>query len=61
MLWSGFAPFTALILVHLPFTKVFKMPSPVTIGGARAWHKADASGALSTAAAAGVRARFGFR
>jgi hypothetical protein len=59
MLWSGFAPLTALILVHLLFTKVFKMPSPVTIGGARAWHKAGASGALGTAAAAGVGAGVG--
>lgn len=59
MLWAGFAPLTSLILVHLLFTKVFKMPSPVTIGGARAWHKAGASGALGTAAAAGVGAGIG--
>ncbi|WP_433673888.1 hypothetical protein [Microbacterium gorillae] len=59
MLWAGFAPITALILVHLMFTKVFRMPSPVTVSGVRAWSKASASGTLGAAAAGGVGAGVG--
>ena len=61
MVWAGFAPVAALLLVHLLFTKVFKMPSPVTMSGAQAWNKAGASGALGAAAAAGVGGYAGSR
>lgn len=61
MIWSGLSPIMALLLVHLLFTKVFRMPSPVTIRGAQSWGKAGASGALGTAAIAGVSGAAGSR
>lgn len=54
MLWSGVAPVVALLSVHLLFKKVFKLPSPVSLGGASAWMKSGASGAIGAGVGAGV-------
>jgi len=59
MIWAGMAPITALILVHMMFTRVFKLPSPVSIRGATAWNKAGASGVIGAGVAAGVGAGVG--
>lgn len=61
MVWAGLAPLIALVLVHLLFTKIFHMPSPVSIKGAQAWGTAGISGALGAAAGAGVGAAVGSR
>lgn len=61
MIWSGLAPVTALILVHLMFTKVFKLPSPVSLRGAQAWSKAGLSGSMGNAVGSGVGSYFGSR
>lgn len=54
MIWSGLSPIVALVFVHVLFKKVFKLPSPVSIGGAMAWGKAGASGAIGAGLSAGV-------
>lgn len=46
MIWSGLAPLLALYLTHIVFTKVFRLPSPVSIRGASAWSKSGVSGAM---------------
>lgn len=61
MLWSGLAPVLALVLVHVMFTKVFKLPSPVSLRGAQAWGKAGMSGAVGNAVGAGVGSYMGSR
>lgn len=61
MVWAGLAPLIALVLVHLLFTKIFHMPSPVSIKGAQAWGTAGVTGALGAAAGAGVGAAVGSR
>lgn len=37
MLWTGFAPILAIVVLHIMFTKWFKKPSPFTPSGAMAW------------------------
>lgn len=37
LLWAGIAPLISLVLLHNIFTKVLKMPSPITPAGALAW------------------------
>lgn len=37
MMWAGIAPILAVFMLHWVFSKWFKMPSPVTPSGARAW------------------------
>ncbi|MAL06908.1 MAG: hypothetical protein CMH36_08795 [Microbacterium sp.] len=54
MVWAGFSPLAALLLVHILFKNVFRLPSPVTVSGARAWGRAGAAGSLGAAAAAGA-------
>ncbi|MBN9214137.1 MAG: hypothetical protein J0J04_04850 [Microbacterium sp.] len=61
MLWSGAAPVLALVLVHIMFTKVFKLPSPVSLRGAQAWGKSGMSGALGAGVGAGVGSYMGTR
>lgn len=61
MLWSGLAPVLALVLVHIMFTKVFKLPSPVSLRGAQAWGKSGMSGALGAGVGAGVGSFMGTR
>lgn len=61
MLWSGLAPVMALVLVHIMFTKVFKLPSPVSLRGAQAWGKSGMSGALGAGVGAGVGSYMGTR
>jgi len=61
MLWSGLAPVLALVLVHIMFTKVFKLPSPVSLRGAQAWSKSGMSGALGAGVGAGVGSFMGTR
>ena len=49
VLWSGFSPIAAVIVLHLLFTKALKMPSPFTPSGAMAYGGAisKAGGAVS--------------
>lgn len=61
MLWSGMAPVLTLVLVHIMFTKVFKLPSPVSLRGAQAWSKSGMSGALGAGVGAGVGSYLGTR
>lgn len=37
MLWTGFAPILAILVLHIMFKKWFKKPSPFTPSGAMAW------------------------
>jgi hypothetical protein len=37
LLWAGAAPIIALVVLHHIFTKVLKMPSPISPAGALAW------------------------
>lgn len=52
MLWVSFSPLLATIAVHYLFTKVLKMPSPMTAKGALAW--GTAGGAVGGAVGAGL-------
>ena len=52
MAWVSFSPILAIIGVHFLFTKVFKMPSPVTAKGALAW--GTAGGAVGGAVGASM-------
>lgn len=61
MIWAGAAPVLALILVHLMFTKVFKLPSPISLRGAQAWSKASVSGAAGAAVGSGIGSYVGSR
>jgi len=59
MIWTGIAPVIALVGVHFFFKKVLKLPSPVSVGGATAWGKAGASGAIGAGAMAGIGSGLG--
>jgi hypothetical protein len=52
MLWVSMSPLLAVIAVHFLFTKVLKMPSPVSAKGALAW--GTAGGAVGGAVGAGL-------
>ncbi len=61
VLWSGFAPVTAVVVLHLLFKHVLRMPSPFKPSGAIAY--AGAIGGIGAAAGAGfdrllTRARY---
>ena len=61
MLWSGFAPVTAVVVLHLLFKHVLRVPSPFKPSGALAY--AGAIGGIGAAAGAGfdrllARARY---
>jgi len=61
VLWSGFAPVTAVVVLHLLFKHVLRMPSPFKPSGALAY--AGAIGGIGAAAGAGfdrllTRARY---
>ncbi|SDH34413.1 hypothetical protein [Microbacterium sp. 77mftsu3.1] len=55
MMWVSMSPIIAVVAVHFLFTKVFKMPSPVTPKGALAW--GTAGGAIGGAVGAGLMNR----
>lgn len=61
MIFTGLAPLLALVLAHILFTKVFRLPSPVSIRGAQAWSKAGVSGAVGVGVGAGVGSFVGSR
>lgn len=61
MIWAGLAPVLALVLVHILFVKVFKLPSPVSLQGAQAWGKSGMSGAIGAGVGAGVGSYLGSR
>lgn len=52
MMWVSFSPLLAIIAVHFLFTKLFKIPSPVTAKGALAW--GTAGGAVGAAVGTGM-------
>ncbi|GEL48042.1 hypothetical protein CHO01_31580 [Cellulomonas hominis] len=54
MMWTGVAPLVSLWALHWVFTKVLKMPSPLSVTGASAWGKAAAGGAVGGALGAGT-------
>ncbi|WP_156250806.1 hypothetical protein [Pseudactinotalea terrae] len=68
IVWTGAAPLVALLSIHLLFTKILKMPSPLTVRGAKAWGDRINSGAIggsftdavSSRAQAAGRAATGF-
>jgi len=55
LLWVSFSPVVAIMAIHFLFTKMFKMPSPVTPKGALAW--GTAGGAIGGAVGAGLMNR----
>ena len=65
-LWAAFSPIAAVVVLHLVFTKLLKIPSPLTVSGMKSYAKAAMNpGTLSLAgasAAAGstqsLRSRF---
>ncbi|GAB3176143.1 hypothetical protein GCM10027059_50550 [Myceligenerans halotolerans] len=58
MIWTGFAPAVGLVVVHLVFTKVLRLPSPLTLQGGQLWARSAASGALGGALGAQVMDRW---
>lgn len=54
MVWTGAAPLIAVIVLNLLFTKVLKLPSPLSINGGQAWAKAAGGGAIGGAMGAGL-------
>lgn len=58
LLWTGLAPLAAIILIHMMFTKVMKLPSPFSIAGGLAWGGlAAGAGGAALASAAGMISR----
>ena len=55
LLWAGAAPLISLLLLHNIFTKVIKMPSPLSPRGALAW--GTAGGAAGAAIGTGIANR----
>ena len=55
MMWVSFSPLLAVIAAHFLFTKLFKIPSPMTAKGALAW--GTAGGAVGAAVGSGVASR----
>jgi len=52
MIWTGFAPVTAVVVLHLIFTKVLKMPSPFKPSAALAY--GTAAGGIGAGVGAGI-------
>lgn len=55
MMWVSFSPLLAVIATHFLFTKLFKIPSPMTAKGALAW--GTAGGAVGAAVGSGMASR----
>ena len=55
LLWAGVAPMISLLILHNIFTKVVKMPSPLSLTGALAW--GTAGGAAGAAIGMGIANR----
>lgn len=55
MMWVSFSPLLAVIATHFLFTKLFKIPSPMTAKGALAW--GTAGGAVGAAVGTGLASR----
>lgn len=54
MLWTGFAPITAIITISMLFKHVLKAPSPFKPSGMMAWGSAVGGGGLGSAAGGGL-------
>lgn len=54
MLWTGVAPMIAVVVMHVIFKKVLKLPSPFSITGAQSWAAAAGGGAIGGAMGAGA-------
>jgi len=52
MIWTGFAPVTAVVVLHLIFTKALKMPSPFKPSAAPAY--GTAAGGIGAGVGAGI-------
>lgn len=52
MMWAAVAPILSIIMLHLLFVSWFKMPSPVSPSGAKAWTTGLSTGNLMSAAGA---------
>jgi len=52
MIWTGFAPVTAVVVLHLIFTKALKMPSPFKPSAALAY--GTAAGGIGAGVGAGI-------
>jgi len=57
MIWTGFSPVVAVIVLHMIFTKFLKVPSPFSLTGAQQWGAAASGGAMGGAVGAGVMSR----
>ena len=57
IVWTGAAPLVALLSIHLLFTKILKVPSPLTVKGAKAWGDRINSGAVGGSVANAVSSR----
>lgn len=52
VLWFGFSPVLAIVVLHILFSKILKLPSPFKISGALAW--GAAAGGMGKSAADGI-------
>lgn len=57
MMWTAFSPAVSVYVVHMVFTKFFKLPSPFSLTGAQQWGSAAAGGAVGGAVGAGLTNR----
>ena len=49
MIWTGFSPVVAVVVIHMVFKKFLKMPSPFSMSGAQQWGAAASGGAVGGA------------
>ncbi|MGP5523459.1 hypothetical protein ACTXM3_09195 [Glutamicibacter arilaitensis] len=54
LIWMGLSPVLAFFLLHLMF-KMFKIPSPLTVNGAKQWANAAGTGMVAGSVGAGLR------
>jgi hypothetical protein len=57
MLWTGFAPVVAVVIIHMVFTKFLNVPSPFSMKGAHQWGAAASGGAFGGVVGAGLMNR----
>lgn len=57
MIWTGFSPVVAVVVLHQVFTKFLKVPSPFSMTGAQQWGAAAGGGAVGGAVGAGLMQR----
>lgn len=59
MIWTGISPALAVLVLNWIFKKAFRVNSPLSISGAKAWGTAGLSGAAGAVAGASVTAGVG--